>query len=148
MAALIALAGAMIVTAVPASAQDAGVTAQTNAEQPAAPDGPITVPTGGINLLITGERRRPCLGTDANGEIVVCGKDRGEDVRVPDQENRVNDGLARAPDVFGGIDCKKSKCHGFGKVPPPVFIVDLKAIPEAPKGSDAEAVARGEMSDR
>lgn len=140
MAALVAVMAAMIATAVPAQAQE------SPAETPAKVDGPVTVPT--FKVMITGERRRPCIGTDAKGEIVVCGKDTGEDVRVPDEKNRTDDGIARAPDVFGGIDCKKNKCHGFGKVPSPVFYVDLKAIPEAPKGSDAEAVARGEMSDR
>jgi hypothetical protein len=133
---------AMIATAVPAAAQEA----PPAAEAPTKVEGPVTVPS--FNVMITGERRRPCIGTDSKGEIVVCGKDNGEDVRVPDEENRTDDGITRAPDVFGGIDCKKSKCHGFGKVPPPVFYVDLKSIPEAPKGSDAEAVARGEMSDR
>ena len=75
-------------------------------------------------------------------EIVVCAGDPDEQ-RVPsdtDQGLDTRDGLPRAPDVFGIPDrgivvakgCFFPPCPR--KMPP---IIDLKAIPEAPPGSDA-----------
>jgi len=116
----------------------------------AAPDGPV----GPLNLLITSQRKKTCGGTAPDGTIVVCGRDNGEDVRVPsttdsDPNSREaqNTGIPRAPNVSGLPDCSRG-CIGIGKAPPKVYIIDLKAIPEAPKGSDADKVAKGEIRDR
>lgn len=104
-----------------------------------------------LNLSVTAARKpRRCSGTGANGEILVCGRDEGEDVRVPSDETNTNDGLPRAPEI-GQPSCKKTGnkgCIGFGGVPPPVYYIDVKAIPKPPKGSEAEKVANGEISDR
>jgi len=84
---------------------------------------------------------QPCPKGKGN-EIVVCAQDQN-DQRVPsdtDQGINTNDGVPRAPDVFGiperGVvvakGCFVPPCPR--KMPP---IIDLKKIPEAPPGSDA-----------
>ena len=92
-------------------------------------------------------RCRPKAGSD---EIVVC-VDRGEDQQVdrgaPDPntlEGRraLNGGVPRAPQFDRGY-CPE--CPHFGSVPPPVYYIDMKAIPEPPPGSDADKIAKGEM---
>lgn len=141
------LAFALSLWTQPALAQQADVPQDQAAESSAE----AAEPAGPINLSVTDTRkRRACSGLGPNGEILVCGKDDGSDVRVPDDELRTDDGLPRAPEV-GPPSCKKTGnkgCIGFGGVPPPVFIIDMKAIPPPPKGSDAEKVAKGEISDR
>ncbi|MEP7223272.1 MAG: hypothetical protein ABI673_11480 [Novosphingobium sp.] len=99
-------------------------------------------------------RNRQCGFENSKGEIVVCAADHGEDVRVPsttdsDPTSReaMRTGVPRAPNVSGLPGCARG-CIGIGKGPPPVYIIDLKDIPDAPKGSDAEKVANGEISDR
>ena len=99
-------------------------------------------------------RNQNCGLENSKGEIVVCAADHGEDVRVPsttdsDPTSREaqNTGMPRAPNVSGLPGCARG-CIGIGKGPPPVYMIDLKDIPDAPKGSDAEKVANGEISDR
>lgn len=83
--------------------------------------------------------------SEREGEIVVCRRiEDPETLRVPSATEAaiaagkpVYDGLPRAPDVFGLPSCEIVKCIGFGSVPPPPLIIDLKAIPEPPPGSDA-----------
>ena len=112
-------------------------------------------PIGSIDLTVTVPRRTRCGTTDGRGEIVVCGADHGEDVRVPstadsdpNSKEGQNTGIPQAPSVSGLPDCRKTKCHGFGRAPPRIYVIDMKSIPEAPKGSDADKVAKGEISDR
>ena len=90
-----------------------------------------------------------CAKEDAD-EIVVC-LDRPKDQRVaqspPDPntlEGRraLNGGIPRAPQFDRGY-CKE--CPHFGRVPPPVYYVDIKALPAAPAGSDADKIAKGEL---
>ena len=82
-----------------------------------------------------------CVAPKGN-EIVVCAQDPNA-LRVPsdtDLGRNTNDGVPRAPDVFGipggGMinvkGCFVPPCPR--KMPP---IIDLKGIPEAPPGSDA-----------
>jgi hypothetical protein len=93
-------------------------------------------------------RCRPRPGSD---EIVVC-VDRGEDQQVErgdpdpntlDGRRALNGGVPRAPQFDKGY-CKE--CPHFGSVPAPVYYIDLKAIPEPPEGSDADKIAKGEMT--
>ena len=136
------LAFALSLWTQPALAQQADAPQEQAAEANAEPTGPM-------NLSVTATRKpRRCAGLDANGEILVCGKDNGSDVRVPDDETRTDDGLPRAPQLDRGSCKGKPGCMVGGWVPPPVYYIDLKAIPEAPSGSDADKVARGEMADR
>jgi hypothetical protein len=98
-----------------------------------------------------------CPGGAAGGEneIVVCGRDDSARWRVrssretdPLSRESLRDGLPRAPQLDRGSCKGQPGCMVGGWVPPPVYYIDLKAIPEAPAGSDAEKVARGEMADR
>lgn len=92
-------------------------------------------------------RCRPQPGSD---EIVVC-VDRGEDQRVdrgpPDPNSlegrrALDGGVPRAPQFDKGY-CPD--CQHFGSVPPPVYYTDVTKLPEAPPGSDADKIAKGEM---
>lgn len=94
--------------------------------------------------------RLRCRPTPGSDEIVVC-VDRGEDLRVdrgppdantPEGRRALNGGVPRAPQFDKGY-CPE--CQHFGWVPPPVYYVDVSALPEAPPGSDAEKIAKGEM---
>jgi hypothetical protein len=87
------------------------------------------------------------------GTIVVCshGGD-GTSQRVSasksvDESTRT--GVPRAPDLSGPSTCL-GPCITipFGHVPPPVYYIDLKSIPEAPKGSDAWKIGQGELRSR
>lgn len=95
-------------------------------------------------------RCRPKPGSD---EIVVC-VDRGEDQRVdrepPDPNtlegrNALNGGVPRAPQFDRGSCRGQPGCITGGWAPPPVYYVDVTALPEAPPGSDADKIAKGEI---
>lgn len=121
------------------------------AKSDSADDVTITEP---IDLTVTLKPRKRCGTFDSRGEIVVCGVDRGEDLKVPGSADEpgshqsLYNGIPQAPSVSGLADCSVKKCIGIGKAPPKIFIIDVKSLPEAPKGSDAEKVANGEISDR
>ena len=89
-------------------------------------------------------------------EIVVCArrpvdnsKYRVQSTAQLDSRSRQNlyDGLPRGPDVSGLPDCS-SGCIRVGKTPPPIHLIDLSKIPEAPPGSDADKIAKGEKAAR
>lgn len=81
-------------------------------------------------------------------EIVVCA-DRGKDQRLPEDTTNTDTGIPRAP-VFaprsaGGVTvtgCFLQKC------PKELYFIDVKALPEAPPGSDADKIAKGEAPAR
>ena len=83
---------------------------------------------------------------EASGdEIVVCAEhDDPATQHVPsDSDNGdPNDGVPRAPDVTG----LPSGGMRIGKTPRHPLIIDLSEIPEAPPGSDADKIARGEKA--
>ncbi|MFA9199738.1 MAG: hypothetical protein ACEQR8_00925 [Cypionkella sp.] len=98
-------------------------------------------------------RARPACPPQApGGEIVVCGE-----VEDPSQFHvrssseldptraGARDNVPRAPDVgtvYPGVVVARG-CFIPPCPPPMAKIIDLKAIPEAPPGSDADRVARG-----
>ena len=98
--------------------------------------------------------RNHCLRTIKQGEITVCAPDEDE-YRIPstadsdpNSAQALDDGRLHPPDVSGLPDCSpgsKNGCIGFGKVPAPVYMIDLSSIPEAPAGSDADKIAKGEI---
>lgn len=113
-------------------------------------------------LFISTTRRRTanrqstaqCKADKAQGDIVVCGADRGEQWRVPsttdsDPTSREaqDTGIARAPNVSGLPGCERG-CLRVGKGPPQVMTIDLSQLPKAPRDSDADRIARGEMAER
>ena len=84
------------------------------------------------------------------GEIVVCAPDEDK-YRVqstsqedPLSDQALNDGRLTPPDVAGNGIFKGKATATFGKVDKP-YLIDLKSIPEAPAGSDADKIAKGEM---
>lgn len=89
------------------------------------------------------------------GEIVVCAGDQdNEKYRVkptsevdPESDEALDDGLPRAPDF--AESCKKAgqdkACIGFGSVPPPAYFIDFDELPDAPEGSDADRISKGEI---
>ena len=82
-------------------------------------------------------------------EIVVCGPQVDPDryrVPSPTDQGRTDDGVPRAPNVSGLPDCSRATCIRVGKQPRQVNLIDLGAIPEAPPGSDADKIAKGEMA--
>lgn len=90
----------------------------------------------------------------ADGEIVVC-VDRGEDLRVPStaesdpnsrEARHVRDGdVLRAPQLDRGSCKGQPGCVTGGWAPPPIYEVDVSQLPQAPEGSDADRIARGEL---
>ena len=104
---------------------------------------------------VFGRPRRPRCGIpDDKGEIVVCAQDntpfRTESSTAADPTSRAATRTgALAPPQLGRGSCRgKPGCMIGGRAPPPIYIFDLKSIPETPKGSDAEKVANGELADR
>lgn len=82
-------------------------------------------------------------------EIVVCGPQVDPDryrVPSPTDQGRTDNGIPRAPNVSGLPDCSQATCVRVGKQPRQVNLIDLDAIPEAPPGSDADKIAKGEMA--
>ena len=155
----VALTAVAALMALPLAAQDdTGATAAA----PAATPTPAPAPRQPrINMMVTVPRDEPSEAdlrecTDAeeaaaiNGEIVVCrvvGNDgtgltgnRAETQKRYAQETMLK-GAPRAPEAFGIPD--NGKGIGFGKAPPPAYIVDFEALPAAPAGSDADRIARG-----
>jgi hypothetical protein len=98
--------------------------------------------------------RRRCDSGGDDTAIVVCAPDRGEDQRVPSTaesdpsslaaRHALNNGVPRAPQLDRGSCRGRPGCAVGGWAPPPVYVIDLKAIPEAPAGSEADLIARGE----
>jgi hypothetical protein len=95
--------------------------------------------------------KRPACPETTGDEIVVCAEHEDPatqyvpsdtDSGVPD-----DDGVPQAPNVSGLPDCASASfCSRVGKTPVHPLIIDLKAIPEPPAGSDADRIARGEMA--
>lgn len=84
-------------------------------------------------------------------EIVVCRQiDDPDQYRVPSDTDRgvVKDAVPRAPDLepkYGGVVVAKG-CFIPPCPRPMPLMIDLKSIPEAPPGSDADRIARGEKA--
>ena len=137
-----ALAAAFAVLgAAPLAAQDRP--AETATQGPPAPDAKSSqdmVDSANERLRAT---RKPCQSAKP-GEIVVCAQDPN-DLRVPsdlDQGINSHDPEPRTPDLFNlppplgiGVTFKGCFIPPCPRPMPP--IIDLKAIPEAPPGSDA-----------
>ena len=99
--------------------------------------------------------KRCALGAASAEEIVVCAPADPEAHRYPGRENlesvrSTDDGLPRAPDlrpVYPGPVVARG-CFIPPCPPPPMVFIDVKALPEAPLGSDADLIAKGEMPER
>jgi len=99
--------------------------------------------------------KRCILGNATADEIVVCAPADPEADRYPGRESlesvqSTNDGLPRAPDLapkYPGVVVARG-CFIPPCPPPPMIFIDVKALPEAPPGSDADLIAKGEMKER
>ena len=133
--------------AMPTSAQDAGsVTAEQAAVAAQEAYGPPD------------SRAKPsCPPPKPGDEIVVCGQNEDQSkYRVKSSGDLdptgkgARDGLPRAPDLYNlpqpamvGVGVSAKGCFIPPCPSPMPLLIDLKAIPEAPPGSDADRVARG-----
>ena len=121
----------------------------------------VEEPVGGLDIYGPPPDLEDCSAEQEaaaiTGEIVVCRR-RADDsrFRIRSEEDAEDDYADRtkyandpqAPDVTGpGIfrgPATASGCIPGVTCPPPMpIMIDLKAIPEAPAGSDADRVARG-----
>ena len=95
--------------------------------------------------------KRCALGNADATEIVVCAPRNPRENRFPGREQldsvqSTYNGIPRAPN-FAKPSCKgEPGCFNIGKVPPPMIFIDVKALPQAPLGSDADLIARGEKA--
>ena len=96
--------------------------------------------------------KRCVLGAANTNEIVVC-RTRDDDAdRLPlreelDSVKSTDDGIPRAPDLrpkYPGVVVARG-CFIPPCPPPPMVFIDVEALPEAPAGSDADLIAKGEM---
>ena len=97
--------------------------------------------------------KRCALGSADASEIVVCAPREPHEHRYPGREQldsarSTYDGLPRAPDlrpVYPGPVVARG-CFIPPCPPPPMIFIDVKALPEAPPGSDADLIAKGEKA--
>ena len=88
-----------------------------------------------------------CADNEGNpDDIVVCAKPR-TDQRLPIEEpvSGKVDSKMTAVGVNPGPNGIPIKGCFLQKCPKELYIIDVKALPEAPPGSDADLIARGEM---
>ena len=129
----------------------------TAQETPEAPEEPlrinlsVTVPRGEVNEAEVQQCEDEADAGTISGEIIVCrrrGTDnsnslsgsRSEAQKRYAEETAFKD-TPRAPNVSGLGD--NGRGISIGGVPPPALIIDVEALPDAPRGSDADRIARG-----
>ena len=121
-----------------------------------AQDPPPPTPTPQEMIEVARETYRPPgLGSDCPvgrpGEIVVCASNPDE-FRVDSSTDEaiaagepVDDGIPRAPNVFGIPPCESyMMCTKFGSVPPYPPLIDLEALPEPLTREEAANVFHAE----
>lgn len=98
--------------------------------------------------------RKSCAG-GTDDEIVVCAPTDSGRYRVPSttesnlgSREALNTGVPRAPQFDRGSCRGQPGCVVGGYTPPAIYAIDLKAIPEAPEGSDADQIGKGEKAAR
>lgn len=128
-------------------------------QAPADPD----VVQANVEQMIAAQRQaygidRPVIRCrqDNPDEIVVC-VDHGRDQAMPstaesDPNSRAArkalDGNIPSAPFVGSISCRRGAdgvCRGnMGGAPAPAYYLDVSALPQAPEGSDADKIAKGE----
>ncbi|VWX53589.1 conserved hypothetical protein [Novosphingobium sp. 9U] len=99
---------------------------------------------------------RPRCEAPKGDDIVVCARDneqfraQSSSAEDPTGKAGTNDGRLTPPDVAGnGIFKGKPTIGGMCLIPPcagpKAYMIDLASIPEAPAGSDADRIAKGEI---
>jgi hypothetical protein len=135
---------ALVVSAAPAGAQTGSAEAPRTAEQ--------FIETAREAYSVDETRPKACPAPVGN-EIVVCRQIEDPDqFRVASPTERANaegrmppDPIPSAPYVLGLPECGvEVTCHRIGRTPPPIFIIDLAAIPEALTPEETALVFRAE----
>ncbi|GAC1410882.1 MAG: hypothetical protein NVSMB69_13080 [Novosphingobium sp.] len=150
------LAGALFVMAMPLHAQDVYGPANVKPEDEKSISERAAEADAREKALLEDPGKRCKREAENSREIVVCADpDKNNRDRLPlrkelDSAKSTRTGVPRAPDVYGlqhkGIPlvtftgCMIPPCP-----PPPILYIDLKAIPEAPLGSDADRIGKGEI---
>jgi len=99
---------------------------------------------------VTPPKPQPCPAAKGN-EIVVCAHHddpKGQYVPSDLDNGDPDDGIPRAPEVtmlpHGGTVVFRG-CFIPPCPPPPALIIDVKAIPKPPAGSEADRMSKGEI---
>lgn len=107
------------------------------------------------NSVLTAVPPRPRCDGGSEGEIVVCAATDSRRYRVPStiesnpgSRAALRTGIPAPPQLDRGSCKGQPGCIVGGYTPPAVYAIDLKAIPEAPAGSDADRIGKGELADR
>lgn len=105
---------------------------------------------GAGGRLTPDRTKNPCANPVRQGEIVVCAPPQDR-FRMPsstesDPTSRaaLRDGRPHTNEEGGKGIFKGKSTFSFGSVEQP-YIIDLATIPEAPAGSDADKIAKGEL---
>jgi hypothetical protein len=126
--------------AAPAAAQDQAGSAQDQTDNK-------------VGVMITQQRETytpppaprtddPC-GVDTDTGITVCGAEDPEHYRLHSEAGSPATAQGKGVHVVpGGVTARA--CF-LQKCPKPLYLIDLKSIPVAPAGSDADKIAKGEM---
>ena len=107
------------------------------------------------HVVTTAVRPKPVCDRSGNGaEIVVCAPDHGADQRVPstaetdpnsaEARRALNNGQLHAPQFDRGSCRGQPGCITGGYAPKPIYYIDVKSLPEAPAGSEADEIAKGD----
>lgn len=136
-----------------ASATASGQTATQSAGSVSDADRAMAEKMISSGSLVPDTSHRACVRKGRPGEIVVCAPDE-EQFRVdssadsdPTGKAGTNDGRLRPPNFeknIGGVSVAKG-CFIPPCPPAQPLIIDLSQIPQAPAGSDADLVAKGEL---
>lgn len=143
-----------ISSAGPLAAQDDAAVTETQETAPTPETPPerqvlnlsVTVPRDESDRLIEKDCEEANDAATITNEIVVC-RELGEASdgawNKEEWEKRYAEKTkgGSTPNTFGIPN--HGNPIGFGKVPPPAYIVDFDKLPEAPAGSDADRIARG-----
>lgn len=140
----------------PLAAQDnAAGTDASEPEESAAPPAPpartvidlsVTVPKDEEDVVAAEVCEERNEGARVANEIIVC-RDLGEATdgvfNKEEWEKRYAEKTkgGGTPNTFGIPN--HGNPIGFGKVPPPAYIVDFEELPDTPEGSNADRIARG-----
>ena len=90
-----------------------------------------------------------CEESAVGNEIVVCAPDHSEEYRVPNatDQGSTDLGIPHADvGTHAGVGGVTTRGCFLQKCPKPVYLIDLSKIPQAPPGSDADKIAKGEMA--
>lgn len=152
----IAVAAPLIAVAIPLAAQEAKETQRALPRQTGEP--PLV-----IDILAAREEAEREIYEECEddqeaailmNEIVVCRKRSGDDNRLYDKETAERKHAERtmhhndpqAPEAFGipnhGVVVARG-CFIPPCPPPPAYMIDFDQLPDTPKGSDADRIARG-----